>query len=172
MYRALVPLLALCAVLTATLAPDARSGPAAPAGPGAVVAMHVQLFAALDSGDAARAASFVVPDQEASLLLDRGGQPELVLGRARVAERLAEWARSSGGAGATTAVEVLRADCPSGALSYAVLEIERSRETAAGGEVRRYVSPSLVQHRDGGWKLMHWHLSPAESAAPKKAGKQ
>ena len=162
MRRTLVPLLLLSAVLTIALAPRARSGPAALPGPGAVVGMHIQLFRALDAGDAGRAASFVGPDQKTTLALDLvGGEPELETGRAGVMQRLAEWARASKGLGYSTSVEVLRADCPSGELSWAVLEIERSRETAAGVEVERYVSTSLVHYRSGGWRLMHWHLSPA-----------
>jgi hypothetical protein len=177
MLRALTSLLVLASALTVTLAPGARSGPAVPPGPGAVISMHVQLFRAIDAGDAERAAAFVGPDLEATLLLDRARageherelEPVLDRGRTAVAERLAEWARASKDLGYSTSIEAVRADCSSGELSYAVLEIERSRATATGKEVERYLSTSLVHHRSGGWRLMHWHLSPA--GAPEVARK-
>ena len=170
MRRTLVPLFALALVFAALLAPLARSGPPALPGGGAVVGMHVQLFRALDAGDAERAASFVGSDGEPTLLLDLGGEPERVTGRDGVERRLAEWARASKDQGYSTSIEVLRAECTSAALSYAVLEIERTR--ADGPEVERYVSTSLVQHRDGGWQLVHWHLSPAQAPAPKVVKQQ
>ena len=171
MRRMLVPLLALTAALTATVTPLARPAPALP-GPGAVIEMHSRLFRAIDAGDAERAASFVGPDAKATLFLDRSGaRVDVIAGRREVVGRLSAWARESKGLGFETRLEPVRADCPSGDLSYAVLEIERRRETESGTEVERYVSTSLVQHRDGGWKLLHWHLSPADGPGEKMARK-
>jgi ketosteroid isomerase-like protein len=167
MGRTFTTLLALSGALVLALAPAADSS-APPPGPGAVISMHIQLMRAIDGADADKAASFVGPKTDTSMFFDRDERPEVIRGRAAVAERLSEWARESRIGNYSTKVTPIASDCFSGDLSYAVLEIERSMKTTSGGSmvVERYVSTSLVQYREGGWKLMHWHLSPASAIDP------
>ena len=115
MCRKLVVLLALAAgpaTMLATLAPSAVCRPPALPGPGAIVSMHVQLFRAIDAGDATRAASFVGPRAETSLFLSQNGDPTVSRGRDEVARQLAEWARAS--ADGTHASRGGTGSCPRG----------------------------------------------------------
>jgi ketosteroid isomerase-like protein len=170
--------LALLALVPVTFLFRPAAAPAV--GPGGVIDMQVRLFRALDTGDAAAAAAFVDTDPNGGLadgqdgglqtpsvfLLDAQGAPIVAHGAENVKKLLAAQAQASkdGGPEWTTRILRSRADCYSGDLSYAVLELERSRGVKGG--VHRYRSTALVRHaKDGGWKLMHWHVSSAEAPA-------
>ncbi len=158
------PLCALLAPVSLALLPLAVAPGASSPGPGAVLAMHAALLAALDQGDAARAGAFVAGgDQPTLFLVDQLGRPETRQGHDRVAAAISAWARAEG-LGWKSAVTPVRADCPSGELSFAILRIERSRPRGTEQELASYLSTSLVRHEKDGWKLLHWHLSPAEPA--------
>ncbi|MBI5363914.1 MAG: nuclear transport factor 2 family protein [Planctomycetes bacterium] len=180
----LVPVASL--VLASTLAALAmRPEPAAPApfGPGAVLGLQKQLFAAIDAGDEAKAAALLDDTKEGGwsdgenggierptlMLLDARGLPVFAHGADAARALLAATARASkdGGPEWTTRIVRSRADCPSGELSYAVLEFERSRGVKGG--VQRYRSTVLARWTDGRMKLVHWHVSAADESTAKLA---
>ena len=157
-----VPVLAILA-LTA-------NSPAAPApGPGAVIAMHKAMFRAIDGGDLEGALGFLHADMDMDrdygqrpctlFLVGDEGAPVSADGFAASNQLLADWL-DSGASGWKTRITSAHDNCLSGELSYAVLEFERTRATKLGTETRRYRSTSLVTY-DEGWKITHWHVSPA-----------
>ncbi len=159
LVRPLLAFLAPTALATLSIATAAT----APGG-GAVLAVHAELLEALDRGDAQRAAALVASGELPTLfLVDQLGRSETRQGHDQVAAGIAAWARAAGG-GWTTSVVPVRAECPSGELSFALLRIERRRARGEVVEVERYLSTSLVRHEKDGWKLVHWHLSPAAPA--------
>lgn len=156
-----------------------RAAPPSALGPGAVIEMHKQLFAALDRGDADAAREFVEGDRKATprtstmFLVDASGAPVKATDADESRDllaRLAGQAKSAGGTWATTLTSEA-ADCYSPELSYAVLELERSHTVGGKTEVRRYRSTSLVRYADKGWKIFHWHVSPADEPARAPASK-
>lgn len=162
-----------------------RPAPVAPLpfGPGAVVELHRELFAALDAGDEAKAVALLDTTTEGGWaegadgglarptlqLLDERGLPVSAQGPDAARTLLAATARASkdGGPAWSTKIVKLRADCPSGDISYAVLEFERTR--GEKGATQRYRSTALVRWTDGRMKLFHWHVSPADEATAKLA---
>lgn len=147
--------------------------PAAPAfGPGAVLEMHRALFKAIDSGDAEKAAALVDSSGENSkspafaspsvYLVDANGLPVSARNLEETRALLAQLARASrdGGPEWSTTIQRSQADCGSPDLSCVVLELERSRGVKGG--VRHYRSTSLVRWTDAGFRLVHWHVSPAD----------
>jgi ketosteroid isomerase-like protein len=162
---ALIALLAPSAPSASTpLVPAASPVVPTTAGPGAVVEMHMRLFHAIDAADATKASAFVGPAADASMIFTAEGKTRTLRGRDKVVARVREWARKSELGDYETTIEPISADCTSGDLSYAVLDIRRTMTSTKGGPilVARYLSTSLVQYRDGGWKLLHWHLTPIE----------
>lgn len=166
--KRLLVLASLLAVVPA-LAALAASRPALP-GPGGVVDAHVKLFAALDRGDAdAAAAYFTRTEQGLELGADGtfrkspGAQYFLPAVSEDPARELA--ARFAGG---RTKIVGGWSDCPSGALSWAALELEH---TPKGGEAQRWHSTGLVSHGDDGWRLWYLHLAPVGKAAGAVAGR-
>jgi hypothetical protein len=166
MIRSLLWLPALLALaLPPTPTPVAR----APIGPGAILAMHRDLFAAIDRGDGAAAAAFLGSDRKGPggstslFLLDRAGAPTRATGATDARELLAKVAAESKSAGGTfqTRITTEIAECPASELAFAVLELERVHAHDGREEVRRYRSTSLVRYEESGWKLLHWHLSAA-----------
>lgn len=161
MHRTFYALVALAALLTGalTLSPQASSATPLP-GPGGVIAMHEQLFKVLDKFDYEAAGKFLDGDEPVLLLHDGGDKPITGWDRKTSGEAITKWAA---GTGSGTRIVRQRVDCPSGELSYAVLEIERiQRFTDGTARLRRFLSTSLVRHSAGKWKLFHWHVSPAE----------
>ena len=143
-------------------------------GPGGVISMHKQLFAAIDAGDAARARSFIV-DHENSIdqndnvfyLPSRpsgDGEPRRVEGATALADCLAQMAEESAKAGGRfeTRITYGRDDCRS-EDSYAILEFERTHEKDGARTTQRFRSTSLVQGTGSGWKLYHWHVSRVDA---------
>lgn len=166
-----LPLLAASAAALAVTLLAAR--PAAPAfGPGAVLEMHRALFKAIDSGDAEKAAALVDSggenDKSAAFaspsvyLVDATGLPVAAHNLEETRALLAQLARASrdGGPEWSTTIQRSQADCNASDLSCVVLEIERSRGVKGG--VRRYRSTSAVRWTEGGFRLVHWHVSPAD----------
>jgi hypothetical protein len=91
------------------------------------------------------------------------GKTRRAMNNSESRELLAEMAREgaeSGGSVKTT-VKPLSTDCFSAELSYAVLEVERVHERGGQTWTETFVSTSLVTYADNGWKLTHWHLTPA-----------
>lgn len=148
-------------------------------GPGAVLEMHKQLFAAIDAGDEARAVTFLDPAKEGGwpdgeggglgrptlMLTAADGMPASANGAEEARALLAKIARASrdGGPEWSTKIVTSRSDCHSSELSYATFEFERTRGVKGG--TQRWRSTSLVRHTEGGgWKLFHWHVSPADEA--------
>ncbi len=169
MKAMLVPtFLALLAAVPA-LAPSA-SPPAL--GPGAVLDMHQALFRALDEGDAGRLENLLasVPSGATWSSGEGWGAPQgfLAFGpggegsASRAAsvedgrELLLRWA---GERGWQTRITQGWTDCASAEISYAVLELERTRRTDSGERIERFRSTSLVSHRNGRWVIWHFHLS-------------
>lgn len=171
-------------VLASTFAAFAmRPEPAHPApfGPGAVLDMHKQLLAAIDAGDEAKATAVLDETKEGGwtdsenggiarptlMLLDAHGLPVYAHGVEAARALLAQTARASkdGGPEWTTRVVRSRADCPSGDVSYAMIEFERSRGVKGG--VYRYRSTVLARWTDGKMKLFHWHVSAADEGTAK-----
>jgi hypothetical protein len=146
-----------------------------PPGPGAVLAMHEELFRALDQGNAQAVRAFLV-DQPAGAAWSRADDWGAGLGflawaadpkgKPLAAEALDEGARTLGAwvvPGASTRVVRAWTDCHSAELSFAALELERS--VKEGDEVRteRWRSTSLVSYStsEGRWRLWQIHLSRA-----------
>jgi len=162
--------------LAGTALAAAHMTPTVPApGPGAVIAMHQKLFQAIDAGNAERALEFLSADLNMQdehrgrpctlFLVDGSGAPVTSVGAEASRELLASWIAASEGRWETKLTSA-RDDCFSGELSYAVLEFERKRTDTKKPVVRRYRSTSLVTY-DEGWKITHWHVSPAGEAAAK-----
>jgi len=91
-------------------------------GPGGVIAMHRQLFAAIDAGDAERARSFIVEHKNSIdqgdcvfYLPSRDGEPRRVEGAAALGDCLAQMASESAKAGGRfeTRITYGRDDCRS-----------------------------------------------------------
>jgi hypothetical protein len=157
----------LPALLTAPAAPPAP-------GPGGVIAMHRQLFAAIDAGDAEQARAFVTQhqnsiDQADSVfyLPSREGEARRVEGVEALADALARMARESAEAGGRfeTRITYGRDDCRTSDPSYAILEFERTHERDGERRTERFRSTSLVQGTKSGWKLFHWHVSRVDPPA-------
>lgn len=179
MKLVLASLAATAAVVTPLLLSNARASapPLGPTmlGPGAVIDAHKKLFAALDAHRADDAIALVDTTGEAgfsdgedggiarpsAVLVDDGGAPVLASGAEAVKKAVRDLAKEDGLPAWTTRIVRSRADCASAELSYAVLEIERTRGVKAG--TKRYRSTSLVRLVDGTWRLFHWHLSPADA---------
>ena len=169
-----LPIAALAsAILAGSWLAVPRGAPPSALGPGAVIEMHKQLFAALDRGDADAAREFVEGDRKATprtstmFLIDGSGAPVKASDADESRDLLARLAAESKKAGGiwTTTLTSEAADCYSPELSYAVLELERSHAIGDKTEVRRYRSTSLVRYADKGWKIFHWHVSPADAVA-------
>jgi hypothetical protein len=154
------------------LASNALARPAAPVlGPGAVIEMHKSLLAAIDRGDAEKAASFVDAkggDVKSSafakpslFLIDAHGLPVAARDLTDSRNAIAELAKASkdGGPEWSSKIVSVQADCGTPELSCVVLEFERT-SGVEGGE-RRYLSTSVVRWTNDGFKLVHWHVSPA-----------
>jgi hypothetical protein len=134
--------------------------------------MHRDLFAALDRGDADAAREFVASDRKGPgglttcFLVDRSGRPLRSVDATSTRELLARLAgdAKAAGTGFQTKITFESADCPSGDLSYAVLEFERTRIVDEKPETRHYRGTSLVRMEGSKWKLTHWHVSEARAA--------
>lgn len=161
-----IPALALLALSAVSPTPPTP-------GPGAVIGMHKVMFRAIDAGDVDAALAFLHPDMHMDreygkrpctlFLVEDDDTPLSADGFAESKKLLASWI-DSGASGWETRITGAHDDCLSGELSYAVLEFERTRTTKLGSETRKYRSTSLVTYDDG-WKLTHWHVSPAGAAA-------
>lgn len=155
-----------------------------PMGPGAVVAMHGELFRALDAGDAAGAMKFLHDDVDmqepyearpCSLFFDEvDGLTAASMGHEASRPLLVRWAQQiAADQGATWSTRILNArdHCFDPRLSYCVMEFERRRVPAEGEpESRRYLATSLVIYGDDGWQLTHWQIAQTldiESTVPK-----
>jgi SnoaL-like protein len=172
MLRRLAPVLAAvsCLALISTWTGARATSSPAP-GPGAVIEMHKQLFAALDSGDEVAAKAFLTPGLDTPFFLlspaasnAAAEEPQRLENAEAAAGAFAALAQASRRAGGVfqTRITSAKADCESPQLSYAVLEIERTHTVQDAVEVRRYRSTSLVQYVDHRWRLAHWHVSAAK----------
>ena len=165
-----IPLALVLALASSSVADPT---PLLPVGPASVIEMHQDLFRALDSGDADRAASFLHKDMFMDdkwrkrpcqlFLTDTDGSVQSSLSYVDSRKLMGDLARRFGPSSGCvkTTVRALSSDCRV-ELSYAVLEIEREHRQGQKSWTERFISTSLVTH-DGGWKLTHWHLSPAAS---------
>ena len=161
-------LLTVPALLTLALPP----APAAPAGPGAILAMQKSLFAAIDRGDAEAAKAFVAHDRKGPggmttlFLIDRGGAPMRATGTDEAREVLAKLAAESKAAGGSFETKITgeSAECPSSDVSYAALEFERVHTVDGKASKRTYRGTLLVRWEDEAWKLTHWHVSAGPAA--------
>lgn len=166
----LVAALASAALVVTSLA--MRPAPPAPFGPGEVIRMHTQLLDALDRGDAEKAASFVnagvganddeVWTQPSLYLVDERGLPVSATTLESSRAVLGKLARASQDGGPQWSTRILRqqADCRADGIVGVVLELERSRGVKGG--VLHYRSTSLVRWTKDGFRLVHWHVSPAD----------
>lgn len=177
------PVLVLAVVLGATLTMLATAAPRPAPGPGAVLAMHKALVAALDAGDAEKALTFLDESKEGGwadgedggiarpslMLIDPAGLPVFADGAEEARALLAKVARAAkdGGPEWSSRIVRSRSDCHSPDLSYATLEFERTRGVKGGTQLWR--STVLVRWVDGQWKLFHWHVSPADAETAKLA---
>ena len=175
MQRPFLLLAALGAAALCTL-PRSETAPA-PAGPGALLSTHKQLFAALDRGDAGAAAELFRENPLGAgyseeqgwskapgsrhFLLGAGDAPAEPVANGDLGELLASWSERGG----STRILNAWTDCYSEDLGFAVLEFEHE---GADGVRTRYRSTSLAAYRGGGWALCHWHVSPA--AAEREEG--
>lgn len=158
-------LLTLPALFTLALAP----APPPIIGPGGVLAMQRDLFAAIDRGDGDGAGNFVAADRKGPggmtslFLVDRSGALVRAADASSCRDALARLAAESKAAGGTFATKITweSADCPSSELSYAVIEFDRAHTLDGKVETRRYRGTLLVRMEGSEWKVAHWHVSPA-----------
>jgi SnoaL-like domain len=161
-------LLTLPALLTLALPP----APAAPAGPGAILAMQKGLFAAIDRGDAAAAQAFVAPDRKGPggmtslFLVDRSGAAIRATDAQAAKELLAKLAAESKAAGGSFETKITgeSAECPSSEVSYAAIEFERVHTVDGKTTKRAYRGTLLVRWEEDAWKIAHWHVSAGPPA--------
>jgi len=159
-------------VLPALFTLALRPAPQPAAGPGAVMAMQRDLFAAIDRGDGEAARSFVASDRKGPggmttlFLIDRAGTLVRATDSGSARDALARLAGESKVAGGSFATKITMesADCPSSDLSYAVIEFERVHTLDGKVDTRRYRGTLLVRHEESGWKVTHWHVSPGSGA--------
>jgi hypothetical protein len=170
------PFLAFAALLP--LASTALISGAAPAsGPGAVLAMHEELFAALDRGDVeavrahlgqtpmgadwTAAGGWTEPPGFLAWATEGGGKGFSATSREDGLRALLAWGGegSKGGDGWTTKITHAWSDCRSADLSFAALEFERTRTVGGTTETARYRSTSLVSHDGERWVLWLFHAS-------------
>lgn len=146
--------------------------PAPPIGPGAVIEMQRELFAAIDAGDTERALAFLHEDMHmqrswgkrpCTLFLPESGEGTTTA-RDHAQSRAALRRFVEEGKGWKTEVTEATADCSSEDVSWAVLELTRRREVE-GREVERRLRATALVTYDDGWKLTHWHVSPADAPA-------
>lgn len=166
MNRTLTTLAALATLSVAALSLSPKRAVAQPAllGPGGIVEMHEELFAALDRFDLAAAQEVLDVDRKGRpvvLMLDDGGDtPITSRTRDGAKKALQDWSTSTG---LGTRIVSQQAECPSEGMSFAVLEFERIQQFTDGTRrLRRFRSTSLVRMTKGKWKLFHLHVSPAE----------
>ncbi len=147
--------------------------PLAPVGPASVIEMHQDLFRALDSGDADRATGFLHRDMFMNdkwrkrpcqlFITDTDGSVQSSLSYADSRKLMQDLARRFGPSSGCvkTTIRALSSECTE-PVSYAVLEIERKYRLGNKSWTEKFISTSLITHNSG-WKLTHWHLSPAAS---------
>lgn len=168
------PVLALAVAPVLALSFLAKASPAPALGPGAVLEMQKQFFAAIDRGDADAARAFVdVGNSDLVFFGLDGGTPVVADGSAKVGDMIGKLARDakSGGGTWTTTIASWKASCGSADASYAVLELDRAHVVDGKSSVQHLRSTALVHYADGKWKLFHWHVSPAvETATVAKKG--
>jgi hypothetical protein len=153
-------------------------GSSAPAaGPGAVLAMHQQLFAALDRGDVETvrrslgetpmgadwtpAAGWASPRGFLAWNSECGGPGFRADSREDALRALLAWGAqgTKGDGGWTTKITSAWSDCHSPEISFAALEFERTRTVDGKSETARYRSTSLVSHDGERWILWLFHVS-------------
>ncbi len=147
-------------------------------GPGAVLEMHKQLFAALDRGDLdtvrehlgeSRLGAAWTPEEGWSGApgflawcsdAERGFASE---SRESGLRSLLAWAAEGNRNEGAWSTRITRAwtDCASGALSFAALEFARTRTIHGETESVRYRSTSLVSFDGERWVLWLFHVSRA-----------
>jgi len=142
-----------------------------PVGPGAVVEMHRSLFAALDRGDEDAVRAMIstrghgtawTPEDGwseaggATIAIGDTSAPLGTLDAAAGAKRLLAW---GGGAGTRTSIRRAWSDCASDRISFAVLELERTRLVEGVERTEAWRCTSLVSHEGGRWVLWHLHAS-------------
>ena len=170
--------LALAIGLTVSAARSAHPGP------GAVLSMHKQLFAALDRGDVERVGGFIAESRRGASWSDASDPGKQAWGAARGflaylpdsegrgvcaenedegVQRLIAWSQDASkkkAGGWKTEIKRAWSDCHSEDISFAMIEFERSRSTPGGTQRERYRSTSLVSYQGGRWVLWHIHISP------------
>ena len=180
MLKSILALLALPIVLALlALAPASATPQPAPLGPGGVLELHEKLFAALDKGDAAAVKTMLGGHKRGlvhkddrwaqegltmrTFLVDGKGTPRSGDGVEAAVKLLFTWdgASKKNPRWKTTILEGWM-DCPSEEISFATLQFERTRTVGDEIQTKRYRSTSLVSHTKRGWKLWHFHVSPAE----------
>ena len=146
----------------------ASLSPAPLPGPGAVIDMHVRLFAALDAGDSEAAQAFLTGSPYFGLfLVDGEGRPAKATSLQEGKDLLARLAGEAKKAGGTwrTAIVSDKAECTSPEFGFATLEFRREHTVDGKTVARTWRSTSLGNYRAGQWRLFHWHVSPGEAVA-------
>src|SRR5262245_48919742 len=171
MRRTLVPLLGFACALSpffaTTAVTAARPAPAAPdpaPGPGAVIAMHRELFAAMDRGDVEKALTFLHADMNMKdpyrqrpctlYLVADDGTPLRSEGCDESRSLFTLQLKNDGAARGTwkTTITSAHDDCFSSELTWCTLEFERTHVVDGRSTTRRYRSTTLAAY-DGGWKM-------------------
>lgn len=178
----LAALLVALPLMSSSLGPVAE--PMTPAaGPGGVLDAVEAFLEAQDGGDAAALQKRLAQHAPGARFgYEAGGQPRMEEGpgsplfvdRGMGGELLraaspAEYARlatlkisaiGKGGAQLDTKIVSLRADCPSGNCSYAVVDFIRTYDRGDGEELAIPMQASaLLQHTKDGFRIFHWHAS-------------
>ncbi len=168
MRRSVALALALCTVALAFFASSTAShATPAPLGGTAILELNKHLFAAVDSGDEERVKSFFGSDSSPCFLVDVDGKPTRT-DAANSAASFARWASDTKKEGGfATDVSVVKYDCPSGEVSYAVMDLER-KPLAKDGVPIKLRATTLVRYEGNAWKLFHFHISRADSPSDRK----
>lgn len=161
-------MIAMMLALPTLFALSLPPAPKSPAGPGAILALQKELFAAIDRGDGDAAATFVASDRKGPggmtslFLVDRSGAAIRATDAHGAREALAKLAAESkaAGGGFETKITSESADCPASELSYAVIEFERIHTLEGKVDTRKYRGTLLVRYEGSAWKVSHWHVSP------------
>ncbi len=156
-----------------TLLPPARTAP--PPGPGTVIEAVRDWLAAIDRGDAEALAARLAPAPGDAFTLDDDGalasiedpQPALF------DDAIAAMATAGDGRAREplrTEVRSIRAACPSGDLSFAVVELERHYGRGADAKRVALRATALLRWTDGGdaepgMRVFHWHAAPLGDAS-------
>ena len=149
-------------------APPAVARPALQplAGPGNVLAVHLDVLRALDSGDQNELTKSFSANAQLLLVDEERGEPLAISSIDGLGSAFTHKSTQGASLGWESRIVDSTTECPSGRLASGTIVFERRRTVAGNPYVRRYRSTALLKHDGGRLRIFYWHVSPAAPFAP------